>query len=236
MIELYTAPTPNGHKVSIALEELGAALRGARHRPRRAASRRSPGSSRSTRTAASRPSSTTTKAISPCSNRARSCSTSPRRPASCCPRDEKGRSLRRPVADVPDGRHRPDDGPGQRLLPLLSREDPARHRPLPGRGPAAVRGARQRLADHELLAATTRSPTSRTGPGCAPRMVGRAARRSAAPLALARSNTCTPGRAGRNTQTTLENEHGGRKPGRHAQVRRGSPENPDDRRPGASGQ
>jgi GSH-dependent disulfide-bond oxidoreductase len=23
MIELYTAPTPNGHKISIALEELG---------------------------------------------------------------------------------------------------------------------------------------------------------------------------------------------------------------------
>ena len=32
MIELYTAPTPNGHKVSIALEELALAVRTARER------------------------------------------------------------------------------------------------------------------------------------------------------------------------------------------------------------
>ena len=60
MIDLYTAPTPNGWKASIALEELGLPVRGAPDRPRRRPSRRRPGTWRSTRTAASRRSSTAT--------------------------------------------------------------------------------------------------------------------------------------------------------------------------------
>jgi glutathione S-transferase len=35
------------------------------------------------------------------------------------------------MADVSDGRHRPDAGPGQRLLPLLSGKDPGSDRALP---------------------------------------------------------------------------------------------------------
>jgi len=34
------------------------------------------------------------------------------------------------VADVPDGRNRPDAGPGQCVFPLFSGKAPGRHRPL----------------------------------------------------------------------------------------------------------
>ena len=57
--------------------------------------------------------------------------------------DRRQRALARdPVADVPDGRHRADDGAGERVLPLCARADPVRDRALSTRGAASARGAR----------------------------------------------------------------------------------------------
>ena len=178
MIDLYTAPTPNGWKVSIMLEELGAALRGARGAPRPARAEGASGSCASTRTGASRRSSTATPATSPSSSRARSCSTWPRRPASCCPADAEGPLARDPVADVPDGRRRADAGPGQRVLPLRAGEDPVRDRALPERDAAPLRGARPaarrgRVPGRRLLDRRHRH----LAVGDAPRLGGRASRR-----------------------------------------------------------
>ena len=97
------------------------------------------------------------------------------------PADVKGRSRVDPVADVPDGRHRPDDGPGERVLPLRAGEDPVRDRALPARVPPPVRGARHSSSPGtSTWPATTRSPTSPTGAGC----------------------TSTSGRASRSTGST----------------------------------
>ena len=71
------------------------------------------------------------------------------------------------MADVPDGRHRPDAGPGA-SLPLRAGEDSVRDRPLHQRGQAPLRRARQAARRTTPTSpATTRSPTSRPGPGCA---------------------------------------------------------------------
>ena len=131
MIELYTAPTPNGYKVSIALEEMQ--LPYTVHTvDLRAGEQKTPAFLR----------------ISP----------NGRIPAivdrdegdfavfesgaillylaeKCgrfLPADRKGRFAGHPVADVPDGRGGPHDGAGQRVLSLLPREDTACDRSLPG--------------------------------------------------------------------------------------------------------
>ncbi len=53
------------------------------------------------------------------------------------PTDAKGRSLVIAVVDVPDGRHRADDGAGQCLLPLFPGKNSGRHRPLSERDQSA---------------------------------------------------------------------------------------------------
>ena len=53
-----------------------------------------------------------------------------------------GPQPRHPVADVPDVRDRSHDGTGERFLPLFPREDPARDRALSARGDAPVRDTR----------------------------------------------------------------------------------------------
>jgi hypothetical protein len=82
MIDLYTAATPNGHKASIALEELGLpytvhALSFDRQE------QKSPEFLQITPTAVFRPSLTAATMTSRSSNPAPFCSISPRKPASC---------------------------------------------------------------------------------------------------------------------------------------------------------
>ena len=169
MITLYTAPTPNGHKASITLEELGLPYKvvgidlgkGVQKEP-------------------------WFLAINP----------NGRIPAivdhdagdfpvfesgaimlylvregrlgQAAAEGREGPLARDPVADVPDGRRRTDAGPGQRLLPLLPGEDPGRHLALPERDEAALHGARHASSRSTSGSrATTASPTSRTTRGCA---------------------------------------------------------------------
>ena len=128
MIDLYTAPTPNGYKASVMLEEI--ALPYAVHAidlpgggqktprvPRDQPERPHPGDRRPRR------------------GRFRGVRVGRdpdlpgREDRQAAARRRQGAFARDPVADVPDGRHRPDDGAGQRLLPLLPGEDPAGDRP-----------------------------------------------------------------------------------------------------------
>lgn len=81
MIDLYTAGTPNGWKISIALEELGLPYQVHRIDLMKGEQKNTRNFSASIPTVASRPSSTATTS-SLCSSRVRSSSTLPRRPAS----------------------------------------------------------------------------------------------------------------------------------------------------------
>ena len=62
------------------------------------------------------------------------------------------------VADVPDGRRRPDARPGAPLPHLCAREDPLRHRPLHQRGQAPVRRDEQAAGQEH---ATSAAPSTR---------------------------------------------------------------------------
>ena len=185
MIDLYTSPTPNGWKVTIPLEELGLPYEvhaidlssGAQKEPwftedqpeRPHPDDRRPRQGRLRRLRVGRDHDL------------------PRREdGQADPDRREGPQPRRPVADVPDGRDRADDGPGQCLLPLLPREDPAGDRPLPAREPAAARGARTAGSPTtSIWPATIRSPTSPISAGCA-RTNGRASRSTG-------STTCSAG-------------------------------------------
>ena len=69
------------------------------------------------------------------------------------PQRRQGPLAGRAVADVPDGRHRADDGTGERVLPLRAREDSVRDRPLSARMHGVCsRCSTAQLAEHEYLA------------------------------------------------------------------------------------
>jgi len=150
MIDLYTAATPNGHKISIALEELG--LPYTVHALNSASTTRSGRSScESAPTAAFPRSWTGTKATSRCSSPApSSCTSRRRRPAHAHGRE--GPIARHAVADVPDGRHRPDDGQAN----VFFRYFPEKIQPAIDRYQGEVRRLfgvlDTRLAEHEYLA------------------------------------------------------------------------------------
>ena len=96
----------------------------------------------------------------------------PRRQDRQAPAGRSGGALRDdPVADVPDGRHRPDVRPG-RLLPQVRRQGlrgQAAARPLRRRSQAPARRARPAASPAATgsWATTTPSPTSRPSRGCA---------------------------------------------------------------------
>ena len=56
------------------------------------------------------------------------------------------------MADVPDGRRRPDARPGAPLPHLRAREDPLRDRALQQRGAAPVRRDEPQIAKHRYIA------------------------------------------------------------------------------------
>ena len=139
MITLYTAATPNGHKVSIALEELGLPYRlevldltsGVQKQPAFLAINPN----------GRIPAIVDHEAGDFAVFESGACLIYlAEKTGQLMPTDAKGRSLVHAVADVPDGRRRPHDGPGQCVFPLLSREDPRRDRPLPGRKQAPACG------------------------------------------------------------------------------------------------
>ena len=116
VIDLYTASTPNGWKVSVMLEEIGmpytvrpiSLKKGEQKLPEFLAL--------NPETVAFPPSSIAATMTSRFSRAARSCSTSARRAASCFPATTRAATSKGPVADVPDERRRTDDGPGECLL------------------------------------------------------------------------------------------------------------------------
>ena len=148
MIDLYYWTTPNGHKITIFLEETGLPYsdQAGQHRQGRAVRARR--SSRSRRTTASRRSSTTSRPTAArrcrCSSRARSCSISPSKTGRFIPHDLRG-ALRVRCSGC-SGRW-PGSGPmaGQNhhFAHLRAGEDPVRDRPLREGDGAPLRGARQ---------------------------------------------------------------------------------------------
>ena len=151
MIELYTSPTPNGWKASIALEELE--LPYTVHADRAAEARAERGLVSEDQSERTHPDHRRQGQRRLRRVRVRRDPDLPGgedRPADA--QRFEGPLAGHPVADVPDGRHRSDDGTGERLLPLRAGEDSVRHRPLSARMPAPVRGARQAARCAEYLA------------------------------------------------------------------------------------
>ena len=130
MIDLYTAPTPNGWKASIALEELGlpytvrALDLGKLEQKQEWFLRINPNGripaivDRDAGDFAVFESGAILLYLAEKAGR-------------LLPARREGPLARDPVAHVPDGRRRPDAGPGERLLPLRAGEDPVRDRALP---------------------------------------------------------------------------------------------------------
>ena len=126
MIDLYTAATPNGHKVSIALEELALPYtlqvinlsKGEQKEP--AFLKLNPNGripaivDRAADDFAVFESGAILIYLA-------------EKTGKLMPSDVKGRSTGDAVADVSNGGHRADDGPGQCVLPLLPRKNPRRH-------------------------------------------------------------------------------------------------------------
>ena len=176
LIDLYTWPTPNGHKIHIMLEESGLAVQRApdRHRRRRPIQARVPEDLPEQQDAGDRrPGRSGRRAARDLRIR--------RHPVLSGRQDRASSSRRRPrpldgdaMADVPDGQHRPDARPGA---------------PLPRYAPQNIEYAINRykneanrlygVLDRRLgesptsPARTTRSPTSRSCPGPASGAPGR---------------------------------------------------------------
>ena len=139
-IQLYTWGTPNGRKVSIALEELGLPYRSIaiditkdqQFDP--AFLKISPNNKIPAIVDPDGPAGSRSR----CSNPARSCSISPTRPAAAAAADG-GALPGAAVADVADGRLRPDARPGPPLPALRQGKVPYAERPLCQRDQAALR-------------------------------------------------------------------------------------------------
>ena len=118
-----------------------------------------------------------TASRSRCSSRAPSWSTSPARPARFLAAATASKLRGAAMADVPDGRRRPDAGPGAPLPHLRAREGRVRDQPLYQRGKAALWRDRQAAARGSATwrATNTRSPTSPPSRGCARGKPGRRA-------------------------------------------------------------
>ncbi len=141
MIELYSWPTPNGHKIHIMLEECGLPYRPARRRHRRRRpvqagvpedqpEQQDPGHRRQRRTGRQ-------------ADLALRVGRDPDLPGGQDrPLPAAGRARQvhgAAVADVPDGRRRSDARPGASLPALRAREDRVRDQALHQRGEAPVR-------------------------------------------------------------------------------------------------
>ena len=170
MIELFTAATPNGHKVSIALEELGLPYDMRVLDFTRRPSRRSRGSWRSTPTAAFRRSSITRPDDFAVFESGAILVYLAEKTGRLLPTDAKGRSrvmqwLMFQMGGV---------GPMMGQANVFFRYFPEKIQPAIDRYQAEVkrlftRARRTPGASTNTWPATTRSPTSPTGPGCAPR-------------------------------------------------------------------
>ena len=171
MIEVYSWATPNGHKVHIMLEECGLPYRvhRRRHRRRRPVQAGVPGHQPEQQDPGHRrprrPRRRADLAV-----RVGRDPALPGRQDRPLPARRHARQVRgAAVADVPDGRRRPDARPGAPLPHLRAREDPLRDRPLHQRGQAPVRrdgpapGEEHATSAGRVLA----SPTSPSSPGCA---------------------------------------------------------------------
>jgi GST-like protein len=122
MIDLYTAATPNGHKISIALEEL--ALPYTVHTLKLSA-----GEQKQPWFLAINPNGRIPAIVDRAEDDFAVFESGAillylaEKTGRLMPHDTTRPLTGRAVADVPDGRDRADDGPGQRLLPLLPRKD-----------------------------------------------------------------------------------------------------------------
>ena len=121
MIDLYYWPTPNGHKITMFLEEAGLEYRivPVEHRQGRPVQAGIPGDLAEQPDAGDRRprARRRRRADRRCSSRARSCSISPRRPAGSFRSDLRGRARGAAVAVLADGRPRAD---GRTEPPLLA--------------------------------------------------------------------------------------------------------------------
>ena len=144
MLDLYTWPTPNGHKVHILLEELGARLQ---RGPHRHLSRREQFSPEFLRISPNNKMPALVDHDGPdgapiLDLRVRGDSPLPRREASSVPAAGRAQALgRHAVADVPDERRRSVPRPGPPLPGLRAGEDRVRDRPLHERGRPHLRRA-----------------------------------------------------------------------------------------------
>ena len=144
MIDLYTWPTPNGHKVHIMLEETGLPYTRApdRHPGRRPVQAGVPEDQPEQQDARDRRPGRTGREADVHVRVGRDSVLSRLQdrqvPAGGRARPVDGDA----VGDVPDGPHRPDARPGAPLPRLRAGEDRVRDEPLPQRGEPAVRRAR----------------------------------------------------------------------------------------------
>ena len=132
MIELYTWPTPNGHKVHIMLEETGLAYNvhpvniGAGDQFDPAYLKLNPNNKMPTIVDTEGPNG---KPYTVFESGAILMYLA-EKTGKFMPKDMAGRYDRHPMGHVPDGRHRPDVRPGAPLPQLRAGQDPIRHRPL----------------------------------------------------------------------------------------------------------
>ena len=141
VIDLYTWPTPNGHKVHIMLEECGLPynVHADRHRRGRSVQAGIPEDQPEQQDAGDRRLRRSGRQADLDVRIRRDPALSRRQDRQVSARRHARQVHRAAMADVPDGRRRPDARPGASLPHLRAGEDRVRDQPLHQRGEAAVR-------------------------------------------------------------------------------------------------